>query len=114
MQAFSFCFFFLACWRLHTQLAGEDGVAFIKATIHRMSTLDEAIGAKAGLDEARARAPSVTVARALRVARRCCYAVLLCCSCVRFMVRMLAADNPSLLESQSGSPDELSHGYENR
>ena len=50
MQAFSFCFFFLAFWRLHTQLAGEDGVAFIKATVHRMSTHDEE--AKAGLEKA--------------------------------------------------------------
>ena len=50
MQAFSFCFFFLAFWRLHAQLAGEDGVAFIKATVHRMSTHDEE--AKAGLEKA--------------------------------------------------------------
>lgn len=61
VQAFSFGFFAIACWRLHTQLAGEDGVAFIKATVHRMSTLDEAIGAKAGLDETMRRWASFSV-----------------------------------------------------
>ena len=50
MQAFSVCFMFLALSRVSKQLAGEDGVAFIKATVHRMSTHDEE--AKAGLDKA--------------------------------------------------------------
>ena len=59
MQAFSFCFFFLAFWRLHAQLAGEDGVAFIKATVHRMSTLDKQ--AKADLDKAMSRWSSFAV-----------------------------------------------------
>ena len=59
MHAFSFCFFFLSFWRLHTQLAGEDGVAFIKATVHRMSTLDEQ--AKADLDKAMSRWSSFAV-----------------------------------------------------
>ena len=50
MQAFSVCFMFLALSRVSKQLAGEDGVAFIKATVHRMSTHGEE--AKAGHDKA--------------------------------------------------------------
>ena len=50
MQAFSVCFMPLALSRVSKQLAGKDGVAFIKATVHRMSTHDEE--AKAGHDKA--------------------------------------------------------------
>ena len=49
----------LACLRLSEQLDEEDGGAFIKATVHRMSTLDEQ--AKADLDKAMSRWSSFAV-----------------------------------------------------
>ena len=50
MQAFGVLFVTLDYLRLSEQLNEEDGGAFIKATVHRMSTHDEE--AKAGLDKA--------------------------------------------------------------